>query len=105
MAIDWTAVFSNVPAILVSGVLVTWVYKVLKNQNDDLRKQMTEDKAEFKEAIRLLEDKLAKSDEKANKWFRRYFLLSNIIEKFHCKNKDCKVIEKFNEFNEQHGEV
>jgi len=105
MVIDWTVVLSNVPAILVSGLLATWIYKVLKNDNDNLRKQMQSDKNEFKEAIKTLEDKLVKSDEKASKWFRRYFLLANIIEKHHCKNANCKVTEKFNEFNEQHGEV
>jgi len=105
MPIDWTAIISNGAGILVSGLLCGWVYKVLKFQNDLLREQIKQNKEEFRLEINELKDKLAKSDEKANKWFKRYFVLANIVEKFHCKKEDCAVYSEYSKFNEKHGEI
>ena len=102
--VDWTAILTNVPSVLISVGLVAWVYKVLNNRNLDLKEQMREDKAEFKESIAKLEAKLSTSDAKANKWFRRYFLIANIIENNSCR-PDCRIKEEYNKFNEKHGEV
>lgn len=102
--VDWTAILTNVPSVLISVGLVSWVYKVLNNRNIDLKEQMREDKIEFKESIANLEAKLSASDAKANKWFRRYFLIANIIEKNSCRS-DCRIKEEYNKFNEKYGEV
>jgi hypothetical protein len=105
MNIDWSVIISNGAGVLVSGALCAWVYKVLKFQNDLLREQIKLNKEEFRAEINELKAKLEISDEKANKWFRRYFLLANIIEKFHCKKQDCTVYKEYTTFNEKHGEI
>ena len=105
MNLDWTAIISNGASIVISIGLCTWIYKVLRFQNDQLREQIKVNKEEFRTEINELKLKLEKSDEKANKWFKRYFILANIIEKFHCKKEDCAVYKEFNLFNEKHGEI
>ena len=85
--------------------LTYWVYTVLKAVMSADRERFNDYKKENEAKIIKLEAKIKELEKSENKWFRKYHMLSNMILKRSCKNKECAVLEAYNSFIEKEGEI
>lgn len=91
---DLTAIMAQIFQTGIFSFLVTWIYKMFSKMNTSLKEEVAE--------LRLEVIKLKESE---NKWFKKYHILSNIIVRKSCRNKDCLVMQAYNEHLEKDGEI
>lgn len=96
-----TAVVSLVVSSGITGV----VYNVMKTQITSLKEELERNREDFNSRIKQLEEKLIKSQQNTTMWFRKFHALKHIITENHCKGRECKVHNKYLEFQATEGEV
>ena len=84
--------------ILVTVGLTAWVYTTLKTSFDAIVKSQNE-------KINSLQNEVTNLKISENKWFRKYHKLLTIFANNGCKNKECPVQKKVNEFLAEEGDV
>lgn len=92
-------------SLFVSSGITGIVYNVMKTQITSLKEELERNREDFNSRIKQLEEKLIKSQQKTNLWFRKFHMLKHIIVDNHCKNRECKVYDKFLEYQSTEGEV
>ena len=91
---EWIDVAKVIAPSILSLGLTYWVYKVFNNIVKELKDQIKD--------LKLDVENLKKSE---NRWFRKYHVLSNIIARRGCQQKDCPIALAYNDFNEKEGET
>ena len=98
-------VVTAVISLVVSSGITGAVYNVMKTQITSLKEELERNREDFNSRIKQLEEKLIKSQQKTNLWFRKFHALKRIITENHCKGGECKVHNKYLEFQATEGEV
>ncbi len=98
-------VVTAVISLIVSSGITGVVYNVMKTQITSLKEELERNREDFNSRIKQLEEKLIKSQQNTTMWFRKFHALKSIITENHCKGRECKVHNKYLEFQATEGEV
>lgn len=98
-------VVTAVVSLVVSSGITGVVYNVMKTQITSLKEELERNREDFNSRIKQLEEKLIKSQQKTNMWFRKFHAIKSIIIENRCKGQECRVYGKYLEFQATEGEV
>ena len=104
-AINWTQAIGQLTLLLGNGFVIGWVWKVNTRQYENLKSEFTRYKTDTGKRIDKLEEDLLTSNKKATSWFKKFYSLCLIVERGHCKDKDCGVYNKYIDFQQKEGEL
>ena len=103
--IDWTQIISTLSLLFVNGVLIQWVWKVNNRQYENLNNEFNRYKTDTGKRIDKLESDLLVSNKRASSWLKKFYSTAMLIERNHCKDRECPIYNNYIEFQKKEGEV
>ena len=96
---------TSIITLIITTGMIGVMYNVMKSQVDAVSEELKRATALFKTQIEELEKKLITAQANTDTWFRKFHMVSNIIEENACSDRPCNIHRAYRKFQAKEGKV